>query len=219
MRWITVNSRPAWSTVWVTQRSPVEKQKTKQKNSKSRIKKKKNPKPHQTIYLKNGQQIWTVTSQKNKWLIAQKMAIVLRNYANEDKSRMSPYPVRMAKTNRWSSSRCFREPGKRELALEVNGIANWPSTQKFSAENSQKKLKINPPHDQLYSLASVQRTRHPPSQTSSVMLIAVLFEIIGAWKQPNCPSVDEWTMKMCYTFTMEVVRKMKPWDFQVNGWS
>ena len=29
------------------------------------------------------------------------------------------------------------------------------------------------------------------------MFIAVLFTIAKAWKQPKCPSTDEWIKKMC----------------------
>ena len=34
-------------------------------------------------------------------------------------------------------------------------------------------------------------------------IIAVLFAIAKTWKQPKCPSTEEWTKKMWYTYTME----------------
>ena len=34
------------------------------------------------------------------------------------------------------------------------------------------------------------------------MIIAALFAIAKIWKQPKCPSVDEW-IKMWYIYTME----------------
>ena len=34
------------------------------------------------------------------------------------------------------------------------------------------------------------------------MFIAALFTIAKAWKQPKCPSTDEWTQKMWYICTM-----------------
>ena len=43
------------------------------------------------------------------------------------------------------------------------------------------------------------------------MLIAALFTIAKTWKQPKCPSTDEW-IKMWYIYTMEcysVVKKNK----------
>ena len=35
------------------------------------------------------------------------------------------------------------------------------------------------------------------------MLIAVLFTIARTWKQPRCPSADEWIRKFWYIYTME----------------
>ena len=35
------------------------------------------------------------------------------------------------------------------------------------------------------------------------MFTAVLFIIAKTWKQPKCPSTDEWIKKMCYIYTME----------------
>ena len=32
---------------------------------------------------------------------------------------------------------------------------------------------------------------------------AALFTIARTWKQPNCPSVDEWLKMMWYIYTME----------------
>ena len=35
------------------------------------------------------------------------------------------------------------------------------------------------------------------------MFIAALFTLAKKWKQPKCPSVDEWIKKMWYIYTME----------------
>ena len=35
------------------------------------------------------------------------------------------------------------------------------------------------------------------------MFIAALFTIAKIWKQPKCPSVDEWIKKMRYIYTVE----------------
>ena len=35
------------------------------------------------------------------------------------------------------------------------------------------------------------------------MLIAALFIVARTWKQPRCPSTDEWIKKMWYIYTME----------------
>ena len=35
------------------------------------------------------------------------------------------------------------------------------------------------------------------------MFITALFTIAKIWKQPKCPSVDDWIKKMWYIYTME----------------
>jgi hypothetical protein len=47
------------------------------------------------------------------------------------------------------------------------------------------------------------------------MFIAALFTIAKLWKQPRCPSTDEWIKKMWYLYTMEFYaakneNKLKP---------
>jgi hypothetical protein len=41
------------------------------------------------------------------------------------------------------------------------------------------------------------------------MFIAVLFTIAKIWKQPSCPTIDEWIEKMWYIYTMEFYSTMK----------
>ena len=41
------------------------------------------------------------------------------------------------------------------------------------------------------------------------MFIAVLFTIAKTWKQPNCPSTDEWIKKMWYIHTTEYYLAIK----------
>jgi hypothetical protein len=39
--------------------------------------------------------------------------------------------------------------------------------------------------------------------TCSTMFIAASFIIAGSWKEPRCPSTEEWIQKMWYIYTME----------------
>jgi hypothetical protein len=38
--------------------------------------------------------------------------------------------------------------------------------------------------------------------TCSTMFIAALFKIARSWKEPGCPSAEEWIQKMWYIYTM-----------------
>ena len=41
------------------------------------------------------------------------------------------------------------------------------------------------------------------------MFTAALFTIVRLWKQPKCPSTDEWIKKMWYIYTMEYYSAIK----------
>ena len=41
------------------------------------------------------------------------------------------------------------------------------------------------------------------------MFIAALFTIARSWKQPKCPSTDEWIKKMWYIYTVECYSTIK----------
>ena len=41
------------------------------------------------------------------------------------------------------------------------------------------------------------------------MFIAALFTMPTTWKQPKCPTIDEWVKKMWYIYTMEYYSAIK----------
>ena len=47
------------------------------------------------------------------------------------------------------------------------------------------------------------------TETCTTMFIAALFTIARTWKQPKCPSTDEWIKKMWYIYTMEYYSAIK----------
>jgi hypothetical protein len=48
--------------------------------------------------------------------------------------------------------------------------------------------------------------------TCTSMSIAALFTIVKLWKQPRCPTTDEWIKKMWYLYTMELYSAMKKYE-------
>ena len=73
-----------------------------------------------------------------------------------------------------------------------------------------KKLKIELPYDPAIPLLGIYPEKAIiQKHTCSPMFIAVLFIIARSWKQPKCPSTDEWIKKMWYIYTMEYCSAIK----------
>ena len=53
------------------------------------------------------------------------------------------------------------------------------------------------------------------------MFIAALSTIAKVWKEPKCPSIEEWIKKRWYIYTMEYYSavKMKSCHLQLRGWN
>ena len=48
-----------------------------------------------------------------------------------------------------------------------------------------------------------------PRESCTTMLIAALFTIARTWKQPKCPSTEEWVKRMWHMYTMEYYSAIK----------
>jgi hypothetical protein len=49
--------------------------------------------------------------------------------------------------------------------------------------------------------------------TCSTMFIAALFTIARSWKEPRCPSTEEWIQKMWYIYTIEYYSAIRKNEF------
>ena len=59
------------------------------------------------------------------------------------------------------------------------------------------KLKIELPYDPAISLLGIYPEKTIIQKAScTTMFIAALFTVARIWKQPKCPSTDEWIKKM-----------------------
>ena len=78
-----------------------------------------------------------------------------------------------------------------------------------------KKLGIKPPHDPAIPLLGIYTEETEiEKDTCTPMFIAILFTIARTWKQPRCPSTDEWIKKMQYIYTMEYYSVIKRNTFE-----
>ena len=69
---------------------------------------------------------------------------------------------------------------------------------------SLKKLKRELPYDPAIPLLGICPVKTIiQKETCTTMFTAALFTIARTWKQPKCPSTDEWIKKTWYIYTME----------------
>ena len=79
-----------------------------------------------------------------------------------------------------------------------------------------EKLKIELPHDPAIPLLGIYPEKTIIQKvTCTPMIIAALFTIDKTWKQPKCPSRDEWIKKMCI-YTMEYYSAIKKNGYDIT---
>ena len=73
-----------------------------------------------------------------------------------------------------------------------------------------KKLKIKLPNNPAIPMLGIHtKETRIERDTCTPVFIAALFTIARTWKQPRCPSADEWIRKMWYIYTMEYYSSFK----------
>jgi len=94
----------------------------------------------------------------------------------------------------------------------------WKSVCRFPP-----KLDIVPPEVPAIPLLGIYSKDAPTynKDTCSTMFIAALFIIARSWKEPRCPSTEEWIQKMWYIYTMEYYSAIKNNDFMkfIGKWN
>ena len=73
-----------------------------------------------------------------------------------------------------------------------------------------KKLKIEQPYNPAIPLLSIYPKKTIIQKEScTTVFTAALFTITRKWKQPKCPSTDEWIKKMWHIYTTEYYSAIK----------
>ena len=109
-----------------------------------------------------------------------------------------------------ASKWCGQDLNPGSLALEpVLWNAKPPNTQSDGDNPFLKNAKFLP-FDPAIPLLGIhtKKTRVERGTCTSVFITA-LFTIVRTWKQPRCPSADEWIRKLWYIYTMEYYSAIK----------
>ena len=75
---------------------------------------------------------------------------------------------------------------------------------------------------QSHSWAYIQRKKMIRKETCTPLFIAVLLTIAKMWKQPKCPSTEEW-IRICGTYIQwnitQPLKRMKSGHLQQHRWA
>ena len=93
---------------------------------------------------------------------------------------------------------------KEEHSSTAGGVLTCTATVEISMATPQENGK------EPTTISSNSTLRHIPNEAQScnkdrcsMMFMAALFVVARNWKQPSCPSTEEWIEKMWYIYTME----------------
>ena len=121
-------------------------------------------------------------------------------------------PVRMATVNNSGNNRCWRGCREQGSLLHCWWECKlvqllWKTVWRFL-----KKLKTELPCDPATALLGIYPRETGVlfrRDTCTPMFIAALSTIAKVWKEPKCPSMDEWITKKWYIYTVEYYSAIK----------
>ena len=110
-------------------------------------------------------------------------------------------PVRMAIINKSTNDKCWWGVVKREPSCTVGGNVNWYNHNGEQFGDNLRNLYIELPYDPAIPLLGIYPDKtFLEKDTRTRMVIAALFTIAKTWKQPKCPSTDDWIRNIWCTY-------------------
>ena len=119
-------------------------------------------------------------------------------------------PLRMGIMRKSTNIKSWRGCGEKGTLLHCWWECKFIQPLWRTVRNFLKKLKIELPYGPAIPLLGIYSEKTIiQKDTCTPVFIATLFTIARPWKQPKCPSTDEWIKKRWYIYTMEYYSAIK----------
>ena len=131
--------------------------------------------------------------------------------------------VRKVIIKKSANNKCWRGCGEKGMLLhcwwECKLMQSlWETVWRFL-----KNLGIKPPYDPAIPLPGTHPEETKTERDTCIPLFtAALFTTAGTWKQPRCPSTEEWIKELWYIYTMEyssAIKGIQLSQFWWGGWT
>jgi hypothetical protein len=121
-------------------------------------------------------------------------------------------PVRIAITKNNTNNMCWQGCGGKGTLIQCWWECKLVQPLWKKIWRLLKNLNIDLPYNPAIPLLGIYPKKYNTDYskgTCTSMFIVVLFIIAKLWKQPRCPTIDEWIKKMWHLCTMEFYSAMK----------
>ena len=140
----------------------------------------------------------------NKYMKRCSISLIIREMQIKTTMSYHLIPFRIAIIKNSTNNKCWKECKEKQTLLycwwECKLIQPlWKTVWRLL-----KKPGINLPYDPAIPPLGIDHEESKIKKHTCIqMFTAVLFTIARIWKQPRCPSTDEWIKKLWYIYTME----------------